>query len=953
MTAVSEDSSRLLPPTFLRPVFLLLAGILPQILLLLLNLRMHWIVGGELDEKGRLAHAVMFGGQGVLLAALLAAWSMCRARRRTVGPGVAAGLFLLHAAFLWVVCAHAAALIPASVAFWMVNAGQVVFAHFALVAPLLFYTLIRLAGWGAGRVSTAADIAASAGALVGIPVFWMIVTQVFARLHWYRFENGLFLGLFFGSTPVMMLAFLRLLLWAYAAFGQRLALLIVSSLLLPLGGLALNISIPFPCDLQDWRVYALTVLNAAALCLPFSVARRGGVLSWMARAAMYPFSLYFFLLFLPFLPFAIPAMIAAGGGFLILAPAALFVMHSRRLWEEGCALADRWGGRRTLAAFAGLSLLIPAIYTAGALIQRHALNAAMTAVFAPDYAEARSALNRPAAKIALRNLRRTKEGFYLPFISEHYSRLVFNGMTLPDHKIEAMERLLFDGEPKKKKATGFWRDDFFSFFTGANVSRGGRTDRIPPSSEVDAAPAVNVTRDGALVRAAVTVVMTNRAKAQAECVRELTVPQGAVVSGFWLSVSGQRVPGRIFDRKTAAWMYHMIRDQQRRDPGLLQYKDSNRLELRVFPFAPGEVRECGFEIIWPAGWMPRISLGGTALPLQESPPAEPAVVLAATPRSSSVLIPPGCARGLPATRRKPYFHFLVDVSSSAVESYPLYADRIAGMLRRSRGVEQARVDLVNHETVSLGAQLIAAGNVPDLVAGARPRRFEGGFWPERAVRHALAEWKDSAGFAERVPVFVLVTGRDGSRIPPEVIGPFAAWAPDSTNVYGLQDGIQWEGCDVVMLACGDRRQALPSDEGGWAVFDAPGGVRALTPGGSPAQWVNAIELAEESVYARAADGWALARRMACVPREEETLRRPVLNISRDSGILLPSTAYIVVENSAQWRFLEQKEKQAMGAKAALEFDEFKEKKSVPERGATLVLLGIALVALFLLRRFRS
>ena len=947
MSDAKDTANRLLPAAILHPAFLLLAGVLPQVVLVFFNLRVYGIVCGELGPEGRSAYAVLFGGQGVLLAALLGAWAACRARRRMVGPAAAAGLLLLHAVFLWIVCSRAAGLVPSSVAFWMVNVGQVLFAQFALIAPLLFYVLIRLAGWGAGRVRAAVDIGASAGALVGIPAFWFLAARFLFDRRWFPHADSIFIPVvLFASTPVMLLAFLRLLLWGYAAVGQSMALLVVSGLLLPLGGLALNRSLPFPCDLQDWRVYALTVLNSAALCLPFSATRLRGGLPWMARAVMYPFSLYFFLLFLPFLPFSIPAVLAAGGGFLVLAPTALFVIHSRRLWEEGRALAGRWGVGRTAAAFAALCLLVPGAYTAGALGQRHSLNAAMTAVFSPDYSEARVPLNRHAAQLALRNLRRTKEGFYLPFISEYYNRLVFNGMTLPDSKIETMERVLFDRAQTESGTRRMEREGVFSLLIGAGARPARRTPPMP-SRQVDATATVNISRDGALRRATVTVVMTNRAAGQAECVRELTVPKGVVVSGFWLGVDGRRVPGRVFDRKTAAWMYHMIRDEQRRDPGLLQYKDSQHLELRVFPFASGEVRECGIELVYPAGSPPPLLFGESALPLADSAAGESAVVVTATPRSSSALVPRECATNLPAIRRTPYLHFLIDVSASAAKGYPLYAARIKEAVARNRGVDYARVDLVNHETETLTAKRVAAGDVPALVMGAKPRRFEGGFWTERAIRHALTEWKDSADFLGWVPVFVVVTGRSAVDIASTDPGPLSALAPDSPRVYRLQDPVEWQGRDIVMLACGDLRLPLPADQGGWAVFDSPGGVRMLAPGRGTVDLPGAVKLGGTSVYAQAADGWALAQRAAWRPREGEGLRAELLAISRESGILLPSTAYIVVENSAQWRFLELKEKQSMTSKSALEFDEFKEPHAVPDSGATGWLLGVALVALFL------
>jgi hypothetical protein len=477
-----------------------------------------------------------------------------------------------------------------------------------------------------------------------------------------------------------------------------------------------------------------------------------------------------------------------------------------------------------------------------------------------------------------------------------------------------------------------------------------------PSREVEAAATANmanVVRDGALVRGAVRFVLTNRAATQAEFVREVSVPHGVVVSGFWLDVNGQRVPGRIFDRKTAAWLYHMIRDQQRRDPGLLQFMDNGRLELRVFPFAPGEVRECGIEFVYPAGWQPRIGFGESLLDLPDSDSEEPKVVLTATAHSSSALIPNTCAQKLPALRRKPYLHLLLDVSASAAENYPHYTARIREALARSRGFADARVDLVNHGTMTLTVQRVEAGTVPALVTASQPRRFEGGFWPERAIRHALTQWQNSADFMERVPVFVVVTGRSAQDTPSTDLGPLSSLVPDSPKVYRLPEPLEWRERDIVMLACGDLRLPLPADEGGWAVFDTPGKVRVLAPGRGWVDLPAAQEIAGTSIYARAADGWALAQRAAWRPHAADNLRAGLMAISRDTGILLPSTAYVVVENSAQWRFLEQKEKQSLASKGALEFDEFKESRPVPDNGTTGWMLAAALVALCLLWRYAA
>jgi len=62
---------------------------------------------------------------------------------------------------------------------------------------------------------------------------------------------------------------------------------------------------------------------------------------------------------LPYLPLALVAMIAAGAGFLILAPTLLFVIHTRRVCDEGARCAPRWAARPVLLLLAVALALLP------------------------------------------------------------------------------------------------------------------------------------------------------------------------------------------------------------------------------------------------------------------------------------------------------------------------------------------------------------------------------------------------------------------------------------------------------------------------------------------------------------------------------------------------------------------------------------------------------------------
>ena len=83
----------------------------------------------------------------------------------------------------------------------------------------------------------------------------------------------------------------------------------------------------------------------------------GRRLVWFAQCAGLPFTFYFFVVFLPFLPLSVPGLMIWGGGLLVLVPACVLLLHGfrvvagfRKLRSEASGLL-RWG-----IAFAALAI---------------------------------------------------------------------------------------------------------------------------------------------------------------------------------------------------------------------------------------------------------------------------------------------------------------------------------------------------------------------------------------------------------------------------------------------------------------------------------------------------------------------------------------------------------------------------------------------------------------------
>ena len=172
---------------------------------------------------------------------------------------------------------------------------------------------------------------------------------------------------------------------------------------------------------------------------------------------------------------------------------------------------------------------------------------------------------------------------------------------MPDEKLGRLEKVFF-GTTGSTQNRDFVRSQNGSLF-GRSVRDRARMPRATPPLRT-----VEVSRLDARVlpagdaNAVFTLALTlhNTGPQAAEYRQTLPLPSGVFVSGFRLHINGTPVPGRIFEKKTALWVYTMIRDSERRDPGLLVYNKPDELELRVFPVPPGKPATVEIDFLIPA-----------------------------------------------------------------------------------------------------------------------------------------------------------------------------------------------------------------------------------------------------------------------------------------------------------------------------------------------------------------
>jgi len=956
------------------------AWVLPQLVLLWLNLRAWVLVRGDLSDTQR-AIAMQLGlfEATLLICGLvgLAGWII---RRQNIGPWYAAGALVLHVSYLWFFLDNMDQLIPSAVSLWMLPETEIMFYQFSLIMPVIFLVLVGLARVETG-LSRGADIGISFGLLVGIPVAAYIVGMVLSRLtrafsfSWNGFQYLLIFGLIV-ATALVLVAFLKLLLRLHGAIScQRWSewvLPLAAGLAAPLGGLALNSGIPFPYDFQDVTVYVLTVLNGVALLIPFRAESRLSTAGWIARAIFFPFSLYFFLVFLPFFPLSLLAMIAAGAGVLILAPIFLLVIHGKLLMEQGRTLVQWYGLRRVVVLCAACLLVIPAVFLARCENDRRTLGRAVDTVFSPDYRTKSVGINTHRLSRALRHMEDVKNGIFLPYLTDTYSALVFRGLVLPDAKVDLIRRSLLGEAPLGRSDSSLWGRGFLGGgFQGTRTTRGaGVTHDVKMG-----VPEVTGRATNDVMEVEVRLALENGNRNNGEFVAPVTVPEGVLVSGFWIDVNGTNKWAQLREKKTAIWVYEMIRDMTRRDPGLFIYKDDNCLMLRVYPFDSGQRRRCGITFRFPAALQPVIRIQDTQVALCTAEGTEPpSSIMVSTSGSEALVVPQSAKKGLPQFVRPLAAHIILDRSATAsvtvVQSVLLAKDVISSL---PVSVQDIQVTWANYEQEDMPGSAKTREAALAMLGLPVTLPYQGGFCPERVMaRILLAERDKAAGgatlSASSAPVFVIVPSVGSSAVKLGGLEAFARLVPDmpayivcSSGTWqrvSFEDGSTQtklpgtlESAPVIAVRKGKALELLPAaGDSGMVIVPAGAGQgewECWDPVQNAFRSIGQAARCADPVYGAGVDLWGRHRALGLEPRRIDMELPGIVAKARETGIMVPETAFVVVETTAQEVTLARKEQQALSANHALEFDNA---KPAP---APSVLWGVPLVLFFLFRLRRK
>ncbi len=938
----------MVPPVLLGSGAFVWLWTLPIGILSFLNLQAYRLVEGNMNETQH-AGARRLGWVCLLnLAAGLAMFVIAKGRElrtnRPAGglhPGWGLAPIGIQAAFLWFAVSQTDVVLPASVMRWIYPPERYLYNQFAFAMLPLFLGIMRLAsGWRVRRVGVA--LATSLGIAVLAPVLLVALARLLDFFRGRPFP-GIVLALavvllgiamFVGLVRALLLGVHQLTKWRH---GERIAIA-VFALVLPLGGLALNRTIPFPVDFQAWEVYALVVTNAAILLLASWRHAQWPRLSFYLLCATLPFSLYFFIVFLPFTPLSILAILALGTGFLVLAPTLLFTLHLYLL-NQARRSPLVGSGRKLVLAGIGCFLLLPAFFTVRGLADKAALNAALDYVYTPAIrsGDVPCRINQVNLRRALASHRNYKNGIYYPLLSDYYSWLVFDNLVLPDDKLARLEEI-FIGAPGSRESHDPVRHRRATWSRGTVRDRALMPRAAPPPLTVEVSAAEMRTRPAGeqATVATLTLQLKNTGTAPAEFAQAFHLPAGVLASGFRLYLNNVAVPGRIVEKKTALWVYTMIRDTERRDPGLLFYDGPGQLQLRVFPVNSTIPSRVEIDFLVPA------TVNSSALPANGG---DVGAILAqldgfVSPQPvdtdrGTVVIGSLNFRKLPAVDREAYLHVIVDRSADNGFVGDI-ATALEQLQRKFPAARSARVTLANYRVADLaGRRTPLADFKPPTEAdldAVLPR--DGGLDLDLAVARAIRQHRDldldgagQTGGPPPTPIFVVLSRNPNLRADPLAFTRRWDDVLPALEIHHFHDGRvdAWQGLGAAptrpVLRLGNSIRPLVSDA---VTRFQPAARDARLEYWSPADsnWEPLPEVVRRENSRAWLEGMALQLReqdFARSPGDAGVDLKSLVGASRASGILLPVTSYIVVENEAQRRMLDVSESRKLGQNAALDF----------------------------------
>lgn len=915
----------------LNPKWIFIINTLPVAVLIFICYGQFHIIKTLLDDQSKELW-YSFGTGLAALGLLNAGYALyLSSKRLNVTLWYSFTALAVHSLFIYLYIACANDILPSSVPQWMVPANIAFYPATFLMPTILYALFILVVHFTPERKNHSAfiNLLIAAGFPVGMFLLVQVVTQLFQGVG-NGFSNHVLMMLFIAITVFFLFFIIRsvfILAGKKAASWKEYQLFwkVPISIVLPFFGLVLNNGLfggsmgesgVFGNFLSPW-FYALAFANGFLICAPDLNNKIYRLILFIGRCITFSYTLYFFLVFLPFLPLSVLAIIAIGTGFLMLTPLLLFVIHSNELSSDFRFLRSYYTPKFLTAIALAAFVVIPACITVSYLNDRQVLHQTLDYIYTPDYSKEYN-IDKTSLQKTLGVVKHhlDDDGDFFntqtPYLSSYFNWLVLDNLTLSGTRINTIERVFFDKAPKHSLPENI-------------ANRNVHITNVSVNSVYD--PSQNAWKSR------VDMEITNNSKDNkvelAEFATTIDLPVGCWISDYYLYVGDRKEPGILAEKKTATWVFSQIRNENR-DPGILHYLTGNKVAFRIFPFAKNEVRRSGIEFLHKEPLM--LTIDDKALVLGDSTQGREDRVETA----DMIYVPAKQKRSLQPVQRKPYFHFLVDVSNSKSQHTTAFISRIEKIAAQQPAfVENAKVSFVNSyvHTVPFSS----------WTKDYHSQTFDGGFYLDRAIKTTLY----TAHKTKSYPLIIVITDSIQNAILSSDFSDFRFTFPEGDHFYVSDDNGSLKAHSLVK----EPLLALPDSTAysfAHTVLAYPLGNNAfayLPDNGQPDIILkkDTFKPADTSIKEK---NWLAALAMQAQftsqvlhPHISDEEWVQMVKYSFRSRVMTPVTSYLVVENEAQKAILKKKQEQVLSGNKSLDLGDDAERMTEPG----LVVISILLV----------
>ena len=929
--------------SLLNPKWLIVINTIPLLILSFIYWS-HFAVINSLLETESLNLWKRFGSVLLLMGVLNLSYALFLILKKKKVSLIYGILILIsYIPFLYLYGNFADEIFPFSIPRWMVSDTSMLYPGTFLMPTLAYALFILVVHLTPKREDTTLWKNFVVAAL--IPIAWYLFSQLILPF-WKPVDSnfnihaliifiiiGTLFFLFFLIRAIYILAIRKKNSWNEYDLIWKIPI----SIVLPLLGLAINnghglnplgvVNQGIFGNFTNHWFYILAILNGILICLPNLNHKTYRLLLFIGRCISFSFIIYFFIVFLPFLPLSIIAIVAFGIGFLMLTPLLLFVIQVIEISQDFKFLKKFYSNQLIIIISIIGFLTIPSCISINYSQERITLHKTLDYIYSPNY-DKNYQIDKSSLSKTLATIKNHKErnrggifGSQLPYLSSYFNWLALDNLTLSNSKINTIESIFFDKKKLELKQERIRNDS-------VSISK------IGSNSKFDE-------KQNAWISWVDIEITNQRSSNLAEYSTILELPVGAWISDYYLYVEDEKEYGVLAEKKAATWIFSHIRNENK-DPGILYYLNGNKVAFRVFPFSGNEVRKTGFEILHKEPI--QFSIDGHSVNLGN---ASKYALKKDTSTNDVIYVLSKEKATLKKIQRTPYYHFLIDVSKGKESLIPKFIERIEKLLStKIIKADNAKISFVNmySNTIVLDK---------NWKASLKKQDYKGGYYLDRAIKKALfSSYKENDN---SYPILIAVTDSIQNAILSNNYADFKITYPENDFVYHLDKTGNLKAHSLLANSSVERTDEIDLNFNQTVLeYIDNNGNKAFLPDDNTSSIVlknDQFDIDDTQVIEK---NWKSGLLMqgqwiSGILHPEKTDSKWLNSVrnSFKSKLMTPYTSYIVVENEAQKAVLKKKQQQILSGKKSLDVGDDTQRMSEPN---LLLLIFLLIFGIFLFKR---